>query len=117
MCMRIWLSVILTTLTPSLSKAGSELAGAASDPNGELALRLFAEREWTRSSQLPYVFVYPAPGQFSAQALEQQNRAMLYWVWQPNKTPIWPGAPYRPSTYPLEWPIISPWMPVPLPAH
>ncbi len=117
MRMRNWLLVILTSLTPSLGQAGSEPAGTASDPNGELALRLFAQREWARGSQLPYVYAFPAPGQFSAQALEQQNRAMLYWLWQPNKIPNWPAVPYWPSAYPPGWPFISPWMVAPVPNH
>ncbi len=117
MSMRIFLLVILTTLVPPLALAAGEPAGAVTDTNGELALRLFAERERERGSQSPYLFAYPVPGHFSTQALEQQNRATLYWLWQPNKIPICPGAPYLPYSYPLGCPIISPWMPTPIPAR
>jgi hypothetical protein len=117
MSMRIFLLAILTTLVPPLALAAGEPARAVTDPHGELALRLFAEREWERGSQSPYVFAYPIHIQLSTQALEQQNRAQLYWLWQSNKFPSWPAVPYWPSAYSEGWPIITPWMPTPVPAR
>lgn len=117
MRMRIFLLIILVAWVPPLALAAGEPAGAVTDPNGELALRLFAERERERGSQSPYVFAYPIPVQFSAQALEQQNRAQLYWLWKPNKFPSWPAVPYWASAYQQGWPIITPWMPAPVPAR
>ena len=113
MRMRIFLLVILVAWVPPLVLA-AEPTGAVTDPNGELALRLFAERERARGTQSSYVFAYPIPVQFSAQALEQQNRAQLYWLWQPNKFPSLPVVPYWPSAYTPGWPIITPWMPMPV---
>jgi len=115
MSMRISLLMIfLATWVPSATMAG-EAIGVATDQNSELALRLFAERERMRDSQLSYAIVYPAPGQFSAQALEQQHRAMLYWLWQSNSMPPWLAVPYWPPVYPMGWPINRPWIPPPVP--
>ena len=109
------LMVVLAMLVPLISMAGGQPTGSMADANSELALRLFAERESTRGAQLPYG-VYPMPDRFSAQALDQQNRAMFYWLWQPESPPVWPLAPYWPPAYPMGWPIIYPWMPMPPPA-
>lgn len=114
---RMLLTVILIAWAPISAMASGEAGGQLSDPNSELALRLFAEREWARGALTPYVFAYPHPGQFSAQALEQQNRAQLYWLWQPNKFPGWQAVPYWPSACPVGWPIITPWMPSPVPTR
>ncbi len=114
MRIRFFLLTVVLGMLPSLtSMAGGQPTGAMVDANSELALRLFAERERTRSAQLPYG-VYPMPDRFSAQALEQQNRAMFYWLWQPDSPPIWPLVPYWPPAYPMGWPIIYPWMSMPL---
>lgn len=117
MSMRIFVLVILAALIPPLALAAGEPVGALTDSNGELALRLFAERERERGSQSQYVFAFPIPVQFSTQALEQQNRVQLYWLWQPNKFPSLQAVPYWSSSYTPGWPIITPWMPMPVPAR
>jgi len=116
MCKRMRLLMLFTLLLPSLGQAGGEPVAGASDPNSELALRLFAEREWARGPQLPPVIAYPTPLRFSAQALEQQNRAMLYWLWPPSGIPGWAIAPYWNPVFPMGWPIISPLPPPRLPS-
>lgn len=98
------------------SMAGGGPADPVADPGSELALRLFAERERMRVTPAPYGLAYPVPGQFSAQALEQQNRAVFYWLWHPGGHPAWPAAPYWPPAYPMVWPAPYPWMPPPIPA-
>jgi hypothetical protein len=117
MKIRTCLLIILTASLPPLAPAAGEPAGAVTDPNAESALRLFAERERERAPQSPYAFAYPIAVPFSAQALEQQNRAQLYWLWQPNKLPGWQVVPYWPSAYPPGWPIIPSWMPAPVPTR
>ncbi len=113
---RIYLLAVLAALVPSLVLAGGG-PSAAADPNSELALRLFAEREWARGIPAPYVFVYPTAGEFSAQALAQQNRMLLYWLSQPDRRPNWPVPPYWHPVYPMVWPFVSPWTPAPVPAR
>jgi hypothetical protein len=117
MSIRIILLVLLAALISPLALAAGEPLGVVTDSNGELALRLFAERERERGSQSQYVFAFPIPVQFSTQALEQQNRAQLYWLWQPNQFPSLPMVPYWPSAYSPGWPIITPWMPTPGPGR
>ena len=90
MNMRTCLLVILTTLTPSL--AGGSEAGAVYDPNGELALRLFAEREWPRRSQLPYVFVYPLPCNFPRRRLNNRTAQCFTGCGNPTGLPVGRGA-------------------------
>jgi hypothetical protein len=113
---RMRLLTLFTLLLPSLGQAGGEPVGTASDANSELALRLFAEREAARSPQLFSVIAYPVQLPFSSQALEQQNRAMLYWLWSPTKIPGWPAVPYWNPVFPMGWPIISPLLPPPVPS-
>ncbi len=109
--------IVLAAMLSPLSMAGDGAPiGAAADYDSELALRLFAERERARGSQLPYALAYPIPGQFSAQTLEQQNRALFYWLWQPGGHAGWPAPPYWAPPFPMGWPIVSPWVPPPVPS-